>query len=272
MVLLAGSISRLEFSPGQPFALEEAKPELGDELVAVRRLSPKMRQAITTVLSAIYIAGLVYLPFALIYMVLSPQARREALRKLAPLLLILVIYLLMRSRPEAFQWVQELPFQEVVPEPEGPVQVFSQTPPNWLLTMTNVGLGLLFAAAIAATAWFLLRRRERRADTLEQLAQGAQDAIEALYAGADLKDTILRCYFEMSKVLSQERGITREEAMTPREFERHLEGVGLPPEPIQELTRLFERVRYGAKVPGEAEERQAIRSLTAVVEACHSVP
>lgn len=271
MILLAGSLSQLEFREGEPFSLEEGKPEYGEGTALSSLLSPAWRQILATVVSAIYIAGLVYLPFAIVYMILSKQARREVLRKLAPLLMILVFYLLIRSRPEAFNWVVEIPPLDLLPEPSGPVAVFDPTPPAWVLSLTSIALGLLLAVVLGVLSWRALRGRSSGGEPLEQLAQEAQQAIDALQAGADLKDTILRCYFEMSRVLSQERGITRDEDMTPREFSRRLVGVGLPQQPVQDLTHLFEGVRYGARAPDKSEEHQAIQCLTAIVDACRSM-
>jgi len=76
----------------------------------------------------------------------------------------------------------------------------------------------------------------------------------------------------MSRILSQERGIQRHHDMTPREFERRLAAVGLPERHVRQLTRLFERVRYGAREAGEAEEQQAITCLTVIAEACRRAP
>jgi hypothetical protein len=104
------------------------------------------------------------------------------------------------------------------------------------------------------------------------LAREAQEALHALQAGVDLQDAVMRCYFEMGQILSEQRGIRRGETMTPREFERHLRGAGLPQQPVEQLTRLFEGARYGARVSGKREERQAIACLTAIVDACRSMP
>jgi Domain of unknown function (DUF4129) len=70
----------------------------------------------------------------------------------------------------------------------------------------------------------------------------------------------------MNLVLSEQRGIQRQTAMTPREFELYLGQIGLKIEHIRQLTRLFERVRYGAGPPGEREEQEAVACLTAIVE------
>ena len=67
------------------------------------------------------------------------------------------------------------------------------------------------------------------------------------------------------------RGIRRQEAVTPSEFEKQLEDAGLPREPVADLTRLFEEVRYGSKILGEWEGRRAIACLTAIADACRNL-
>jgi len=86
-----------------------------------------------------------------------------------------------------------------------------------------------------------------------------------LEAGGDLKNIVLRCYRDMSRVLSEQRGIERELSMTPREFERQLQAAGLRDEHIQRLTRLFEQVRYGPQQADPQQEREAAACLQAIV-------
>ena len=65
--------------------------------------------------------------------------------------------------------------------------------------------------------------------------------------------------------------LTNAVALNP-ELLRELKAAGLPDTHVQRLTRLFEGVRYGARVANEREERQAVACLTAIVEACTSSP
>jgi hypothetical protein len=76
----------------------------------------------------------------------------------------------------------------------------------------------------------------------------------------------------MSRILSEQRGLDRPQHMTPREFERQLAAAGLRDEHIQQLTSLFERVRYGARRTGERDERAAIACLTAIVQTYGGAP
>lgn len=222
---------------------------------------------------ALFMVAGALLPFALIYFLISPDARTRVLRDLIALLIILVpLYLLWRAQPNAFGAIGDIRLAPAPSEdlPAAPDVGPAPEPAQWLIAAATVGIALLGAAGLVAIGWAVWRRRQRPSTPADELAQRAQDAIDAIQAGADLKDTVSRCYFEMMQVLKEERGIRRERAMTPREFEARLEEAGIPAAQVRRLTRLFEKVRYGDKQLGEQEERQAIVSLTAIVRTCRS--
>jgi hypothetical protein len=153
-----------------------------------------------------------------------------------------------------------LPIEPIPPPPD-----FVVNPPQWFVVAISI-LMIAVPLGIIWFFWYLLSGR--KSDTpLESLTREAQQALEGLQAGRDLKDTVMRCYLEMSQILSQQRGLQRQKAMTPREFERYLAASGLRNEHIQRLTRLFESVRYGAKLPGKRAEQEAIACLSAIVQA-----
>jgi hypothetical protein len=124
----------------------------------------------------------------------------------------------------------------------------------------------LVVLVILAGLWFAWRLVRRPRDPLVGITRQARAALNDLQGGVDLRNVILRCYFEMCQVLNQQRGIQREQGMTPREFEGQLVGLGLPEEPVKQLTRLFESVRYGAREPDEQAERIAEGCLNAIVQ------
>jgi hypothetical protein len=115
------------------------------------------------------------------------------------------------------------------------------------------------------------RRIRSREVSLKVFANTAQKALDELQTGIEIKNVVIRAYYQMSQVLDQELGITRKDAMTPREFEVKLEGAGLPAEEVQQLTRVFEAVRYGTTQVNWELEHQAITSLTAIIEACRKI-
>ncbi|HET9223096.1 MAG TPA: DUF4129 domain-containing protein, partial [Roseiflexaceae bacterium] len=149
-----------------------------------------------------------------------------------------------------------------------PLPAFAANPTSWLIVVVSALLVGLLLAAI----WFFWRRLRAQASPLERLANQAEQALADLQSGGDLKDTVLRCYREMSRILSEQRGVTRPRDMTPREFEQQLAAVGLGDEHIRRLTRLFERVRYGARQAGEHEEREAVACLSAIARAYERAP
>jgi hypothetical protein len=134
--------------------------------------------------------------------------------------------------------------------------------------LISVILSLITVSIIGGALWMLWRRRKLDLSPNRLIARQAQSALDALQAGGDLKNTIIRCYYQMSAVINQQRGIQRSQTMTPHEFEEYLASNGLPGEPVHLLTRLFENVRYGNLPAGTAEEQVALNSLTAIIEAC----
>jgi len=151
----------------------------------------------------------------------------------------------------------------------GPTVTFDANPPETVVWGTRIAVGIGVALVVGGGLWLLWRsRRSPESHPLQQVAEQARHAIGAIQSGADVRNVVLRCYFEMSRVLSEEKGLMRQSTMTPREFERSLAAVGLPQPAVQRLTRLFEGVRYGDKTADGDEEEQAILSLTAIVDAC----
>jgi hypothetical protein len=90
--------------------------------------------------------------------------------------------------------------------------------------------------------------------------------MESLRAGRDFKNAIIHCYLEMTKALQEERGIERNHDMTAREFQDWLELKGWPRAPVEKLTDLFEKVRYGQQHLGENDEKIALASLNEIVQ------
>ncbi len=211
----------------------------------------------------------------IITFIIRPKARKRMLtRIIGYFILLLVMYTMLdsiqRLKPpdgtEKLEFPSISELAELLSGEEGTpdAPTFVIDPPRWL----TIAVTLTLIALLLAGAWFLWQRWPRsRAGPVERLVQEAQQAVKELRAGRDLKDTVMRCYQEMSQLLNEQRGIKRQRAMTPREFEHHLVEIGLHDEHIRRLTRLFEGVRYGTNTPGEREEHEAVACLTAIVKA-----
>jgi len=274
MLLLSAGPSRIELLPGEPFLLErEADAETADRQVSEAEMFQMLLRGFLLLLAAILPIGL---PLAIIYMIISRRARRQVFRDIMLVVtIILVLQALRRMMSE-----QSKGGFDLAPNMSPLAQALSSqsladmvaAPPRWFILVVSFLLALLFAVLLGGIAWFLWRRSRQAETPLEQLAQEAQDALDALHAGIDLRNVVLRCYARMNQVLREQRGIVRHKAMTPREFERQLATAGLPHEQIRQLTRLFERFRYGNELPDEGEEHQAMACLRAIVEACGGPP
>lgn len=268
LVLLSAGLSRdLRFSAGYPLQLLDGAESAGDSNVIGNLRSG----VLSFLIRAFLLVSAIFLPIAFIHVLLYPKAWRSILRGLGLLVWLLAIYVLMRERPEYLPRFQ-LPASPTASPPDAGPLAFNliDHAPSWLLHVTTVALGLLIAAALVGAAWLLRQRARRPRGRLQTLAREAGQALEALQAGAGVRDTILRCYFEMERTVRSERGISRAGSMTPREFERRLAEAGLPESEVRRLIRLFEAVRYGTHTAGQAQEQQAIDCLAAIVEASRS--
>ena len=263
--LIAAGLPNLELSPGRPFSLEgSTPPEIEDYL----RLGGG--ELVFLCIRGVFALALIMFPLYILIHILTPEGRQRLIRDLI-LLGSLFIFLII------FDWinrnlVSQSPasplddFQPFIqPNASGPIVEFVGEPPDWLLLFASFGLAVLLTAAFVVAVWFLRQHRQPEPiRPMEKLARRAGQAAEAIRAGSNFKDTVIRCYAEMVQILHEERGIQRETSMTPLEFEQFLIEKGLPREPVRDLTRLFEQVRYGNRRTGIHEEQQAIASLNEI--------
>jgi hypothetical protein len=142
-------------------------------------------------------------------------------------------------------------------------QDFTIFTPPWLVFLVSnvVILGLL------AGLWYWIKRKRKSTMIIRFLSKDAKNAIEELKSGAEFRSVVLRCYASMCEALDKRRNIHRQAAMTPREFQIHLLRLGLPKTPVEQITKLFEQVRYGNLPTNQEDEKEAIACLAAIVQA-----
>jgi hypothetical protein len=270
MILLSAGLSQLEFSPERPLprfslappvqAMDNSRLSGGDSLLMIFR--------------AIMALSLALLPVLIVYLLVSPTARKRVLQQVIVYgTFVLAFYLLARRiQPSARD--QGIDLAGGVPGlPEGdapPFPEFTAAPPPWLGLVLSLVIALIIAGVVVGLVLFVVRRRRPPETALQELARSAQDALDALHGGADVKNTVIRCYLEMSQVVRERRGLQRHADMTPHEFQAELEKAGLPDEPVRQLTRLFEDVRYGDRPASEREGQQAVACLRAIAAAAKS--
>jgi hypothetical protein len=264
LFLLSSSLSTVEFLPGKPFPLGLLT---GSSEPAVY---PSMIDG-TVLITIIRIVIMVLLFLTILYMVFTKEGRRRALRFLLQFLLFMLLMSFVVERQSSRFELPEGVTTDLSPLEEVPYE----SPPEFmpgdmqdLTTALSIGVALVLTIVIMTTLYILWRRRHlAQDDTLIELAREAQDALDDIQAGGSLRNAVIRCYAEMSRVISEKRNIQRGMTVTSHEFEAHLVKAGLPKAPVQELTHLFEAARYGDHDPGPTEEQRAVACLSSIVTA-----
>ncbi|MBW8012484.1 MAG: DUF4129 domain-containing protein [Chloroflexi bacterium] len=249
IILLAAGLNEVNFRDGHYFLIGSRASY--QNLLVANETNPFENDGIASVITAILA---ILLSFGIIIVIFWPTARKLILRLIIPIAFLALLIPALRQIG-SLQIEQEI-FQS---DEAANITTVVSTAPEWMVYLTS----FIFVILAFGILWFVISRFVRpKPTTLEFIAQGA---INEIKAGADFKDTIIQCYYDMSAAVNEHRGIKRNQSMTTREFEMHLKDHGLPSKHIMQLTRLFENVRYGSKTPNSIEERQAISALQAIV-------
>ena len=270
MLLLSMGLSQVKLQVGESFSLDVSQNQ-------DNQYPPLFRGDFFVYLFyAVYLVSMVVTFVLLIYMLLTPERRRRLARFLLRVVPVVVVLSLLLNAVSSFtrnstQQIQVQPGIQITQAgTPAPLAVFTPATSPWIIFSTSLVLALVIAAVVVFII-VNLRRGTLQTTPLMRLADQAQATLDTLHAGGDLKNAVLRCYFEMSRILLEQRSLRRDRSMTPHEFEGLLVSKGLPAESVSLLTRLFEEVRYGTKEPGQREEWMAVTSLTAIIDACKGV-
>jgi hypothetical protein len=257
-MMIAASLPQLELKPGMPLPkLEDgqvvAAPVEKQEFVAI-----SINKFIVMFFSLVLAGLMLYIMYKLFkgadWKMLISSIPSTLFVSLLVMTLIFLIVLLPRSTDSV---PTDLPLPTPAPSVRAPL---GPVPP---LLIWFVGFGLLIIAILIGF-WIFLSS-SKQTTTLDIVRLEAEKAWQALKNGLDLKVVIIQCYRQMSLVLQKEQGIERKDFMTTGEFEGLLEAAGVPHDPVHQLTRLFEAVRYGNWQPNPVDHQKAIQSLEAIV-------
>lgn len=99
---------------------------------------------------------------------------------------------------------------------------------------------------------------------LEQVEVLDQAILDIGYGTGDLRETILRAYYEMCRLIPS---AVDHEALTPREFaELSVKDLGWPEKAVRGLTEVFEVARYSHHDLGDEDRAKALRCLAEIKE------
>ena len=264
LVLLAASLQNLEFKSAQVFFLRDENRSSNPCGLAELIDSAKTMTAGDLIL---LIGGFLVL-FILGFVLLSPRARKRLIYMLLQLGLTLwaVLWLVEHFRKENIApTIEGGALQQVTAAP--PIY----TPPNLPGWVTYI-VSFLILLIIGAIAYFLWRFFRPVKQPLRVLATVARSSLKDLSRGRDWDDIVIQCYARMSEAVDQNRGLRRQQAMTPHEFAGRMERAGLPFDPVRRLTRLFEKARYGERKSSREDVNEAVSCLTAILHAVGEQP
>jgi hypothetical protein len=268
VVVIASGLPGLKLKNGTPFEIRSAAQQTGGYPgLGEGDLWIKFVRGIITL-------GIILFPVYIIYMLIDRQRRKRLLAELAGYALLVAAMLLVQNYLRSKQLLAETPLspEQIAPSPPPLANVtpvsFNGQPSEAAVSLVAVILGILVAAGGGLLAWLFFFRLKPRPEILEKVADEAEETIEALLAGKNLRETILLCYRRMTEVVVKQRGIPRDASVTPHEFEQILLTQGLPSVAVRDLTHLFEDVRYGDIEANEEGRRRATLALRTIISAC----
>lgn len=264
ITILGVSLSDLQFLPGLPFPGAESSsvynPTTLPDPFNKNNSSPWILQIVLAV-------GVILILFFLIIALLK-KINYKLISLITGVLVILftLFSVLTKLSPSQFQNVTEgtSPTEQLLSEYQ--VAPIGDPPTNLFI---GVKVGLMLAIIVIFGRLIVHVFKPSQKDN--KLADEVESAIQAITEGVNLGGVIIRCYLNMENAISEELGIDRGQSKTPHEFETYLIDKGIPKAPIQLLTTLFEKARYGNQCLAKEDELDALSSLFAIQKACETV-
>ncbi|MEF8832651.1 MAG: DUF4129 domain-containing protein [Candidatus Thermoplasmatota archaeon] len=140
----------------------------------------------------------------------------------------------------------------------------------------NYSVYLFILISIFAIGFFIYRRYdisaltdyfEEEEESIEsEISSTVESAISEIYEGKDIESTIMKCYEHMCLIL-EEQGVSDEEYLTTREFEKVAnDTLDVPTSNISRIREIFELARYSSHELREKDKDEVIKDLKALKE------
>lgn len=260
LILLSGSLSNLKLHAGTPFPSVDSY--YADRQATTPQIQTYSFSALPRLFGLILQLLIIYVLLRLITFVnlkwLLPWLLRLILGLTALFILLLILSYLNFGKTGAPEWILD-----IAPSPSAGISTTPlERPPSALIWFVAIG----FTIAIGLLILKIFAKRAQRSQLEDPLMQQAKNAMQALLAGKEFENIIIQCYLQMTNALQEEFGIERGYQMTTREFQDWLEFKGLPRIPVQNLTKLFEKVRYGKQHFDQLDQKIALDSLGEILQ------
>jgi hypothetical protein len=271
LFLLASSLTNLEIGPGERFYVEVQQEEGQVLFTDFTMRGEAFFQVLLYLIVALFVLSLVVV-------IRSKENRKQAIKLIGRNLLVLAGFMLFITFFSTFYQPEE-PIDEedtspantfltIQPatgtedsEPAIPLDYSPPSQPSGLIYLITLTI-ILALGAVGYTFW------QHFSPPRAQLNEIARKALDELSVsnGRDWQDVVIRCYADMSSVVSRRMDLHRNKSMTPAEFSSRLVKAGLPSNAVQNLTRLFEKARYSNQQSSTVDVREAMTCLSAILQ------
>lgn len=265
LIVLASGLGQVEFSA--PMGVKT------DNVYALTTPNGDEPDAPTKWFSYIFIAAIVIM-FLLFLGPIRPQTTSTLIKRLllfsgAMFLFMIVMGRFANNNPFLTGEFETTPFSaESAPPQELESTLLPEVRTRWVFWITVVLVVIVCVVGVILINRFLDKWWKPK--ELDGIAEIARSTLKELSAEKPSKNAIVRCYTRMTAAVNEQRGLARKESATPSEFAAHLANAGLPREDIEGLTRIFERVRYGAQSVEANEVKEAKKYLSGILKACET--
>jgi len=270
LLVLAPNLQRIELRPAKLSAdpaasVETYTPSLGNQ--------PTGAGAVAILLRILFTAAVVCLALIVIGAIFRKELRWYLLSLVVVTLLFLGLFALLKrgtDRVEPTVSFDETPaIVQIDDRPAAPSDE-EAPPPTWSYTAAaitiSIGIALLLAAVLTRFASRWGRRVEGQDRTeLEELIETVGAAADEIQLGGDPRSAVLRCYREMLRIFAQRKTLDHAH-LTARELAAALHRAGFTAQHVDQLTEIFELVRYGNR-GGQPLAERAIGCLVAIRKA-----
>jgi len=248
----------LELNPGVPFSLSDQSQTSIDTQNEGRQLSSYSFPIVRGMAALVFFALVVYV----LVRVFALMDKKLFVQLILVSLALILVGSILPSLPQgqAPSFPNLAPERKVVPTSEVAAPIGE--PPQMLIRFVVIGLIVGFVLLVIYLFWRSGGSHRSRGELLKE----AEEAALALQSGLDLRSVIMRCYYQMSEILKEEKGVERSDDMTPQEFQSLLINRGLPAEPVRRLTSIFQKMRYSGQAASHQDEVDASNSLYQLIK------
>lgn len=257
-LVLSISLTGLQLRGGieSPGSIEDETSSIGDfPGKAAHPLSLNFLQAVAAI---VFLVLVIFLSIRVVKILVQHSTQLKGLWKIIVALVgvaLIMVFLGNLTPVGIYDPLQDEVY--LTPPPSMPIQTIEvgETPNSLRWVVLAVML-----AGLTVLAYYGVRKTTNTIPG-DKIVQNAEVALNSILRGEDFRNVILRCYFEMSRVIQEENGVERDSTMTVREFEDELGSRGFDLEPIHHLGVLFEKARYSSQPITDLEEAEGLACL-----------